>query len=86
MKKYVDMVKDYIKKLTDDDIDYIRDRLLRRIGSDVAEVVEMLQGNPEMDWWLTQAETADDFFDMVDQVDSLVQQEAKKRFSNEQKK
>lgn len=84
MKKSVDL-REYVKKLNDEDIKYINTRLDRRIGSDVAELVDFLQKNQEVDKWLSGACNADAFFDMIDQVSSHAQQEAKKRKINDRR-
>lgn len=83
--KYHDILRDYVKKLGDEDLKWINIRLSQRVGSDVAEVLQFVEKHPDMDRWLSLASTASDFFDMVDQVDQCVQQEVKKRFAPHEK-
>jgi hypothetical protein len=81
-----EIIREYAKKLSDDELRYLNIRLTQRIGGDIAEAVECIQSNQEMDRWLSGASSASDFFDMVDQVDGYIQQEVKRRFfSYEQK-
>ncbi len=80
MKKFNDALKEYVRRLNDDDLKYIGIRLANRLGGDLGEAAEVVQRNPEMDRWLSAANSADDFFTMIDQVDLSVQLEAKKRF------
>jgi len=82
MKKFNDVLKEYVRRLNDDDLKYIGMRLANRLGGDLGEAVEVVQRQPEMDRWLSSATSADDFFNMVDQVDSYVQLEVKKRFGS----
>ena len=84
-KRMKNVLKEYVKKLSDDGLKFINLRLSQRVGGDVAEAVEFLQQHPEMDRWLASAGSASDFFDMVDLVDATVQQEVRRRSTHEQK-
>lgn len=84
-KQHSDVLKEYAKRLHEDELKYISIRLARRLGGDLGEAVELIQKHSEVDRWLSSANSAGDFFDMIDQVDVFVQQEIKKRFSYEQK-
>lgn len=79
--RFLDTVKEYVRKLNDEDLRFLHMRLFQRIGSDVGEAVELLQRNSDVDHWLGTSKNASDFFDMVDVVDTVVQNEAKRRFS-----
>lgn len=79
--RFSDTVKEYARKVSDDDLRYLHLRLSQRIGSDVAESIELLQRNSDIDHWLSQAKSASDFFDMIDIVDQAVQNETKRRFA-----
>lgn len=79
------VLREYVKKLSDDELKFIHQRLTQRIDADVAEAVDFIQHSPEMDKWLLGADGADDFFDMIDQVDEYVEQEVKKRFAYSEK-
>lgn len=82
MKKYTDVLREYAKRLNDDDLKYLNMRLTHRLGGDVGEAIEFMQRNQEIDRWLSSAGNATDFFDMLDSIDSSVQQEVKKRFGS----
>lgn len=79
--KFSDFIKEYARKLTDDDLRFLNVRLLQRIGSDVAEATELLQCNSEVDHWFSLGRNATDFYEMLDIVDISLQNEAKRRFS-----
>lgn len=80
MKKVSDTLKEYAKKLNDEDLKFLSTRFNQRIGSDLSDIVEFTQKSPEIDKWLMTAESAGDFFDMLDQIEYFVQQEGKRRF------
>lgn len=83
--KFSDTLKDYVKRLSDDDLHFLNVRLSNRLGGDVGEAVEFLQKNSEIDRWLALSNNATEFFDMVDLVDQQLQYEAQKRFVYEPK-
>ena len=76
-----DSIKEYARKLSDEDLRFLNMRLSQRIGADVAEAVELLQRNSDVDHWLGLSKSASDFYDMIDTVDVALQTEAKRRFS-----
>ena len=80
--KFSDVVKEYGRKLSDADLRYLSQRFQQRIGPDMCEVVEFLQKNGDLDHWLSLAKSANDFFDLIDMVDQLLQNESRKRFNN----
>ena len=84
--KFQDTLKEYAKRLSDDDLRWVSIRLAQRIGADVGEAVEYIQKNPDMDKWLQLNNSATEFFDMVDQIDVQLQYELKKRFSLHEQK
>lgn len=79
--KFTDVVKEYSRKLSDADLRYLLQRFHQRIGADVAEAIEFLQKNSDLDHWLSLAKSANDFFDMIDTIDHLLQTESRKRFN-----
>lgn len=85
MKKYSDGIKDYIRKMSDEDLRYLQFRLGHRIGGDLAEAIDFLQKNHEVDRLFASASSAFELFDLVDGIDYLLQQEARKRSSYESK-
>ena len=86
MKKYTDVLREYAKRLNDEDLKFLNMRLTHRLGGDVGEAIEFMQRNQEVDRWLSTAGNATDFFDMLDQIDASVQQEVKKRFGGYEQK
>jgi len=79
--RFTDTVKEYARKLNDDDLRFLQMRLSQRIGADLAEALETLQRNAEVDHWLSMAKSANELYDMVDAVDAALQNEIKRRFA-----
>lgn len=60
---------------------FLQMRLSQRIGQDLAEAIEVLQRNAEVDHWLGLSKSASDFYDMIDAVEAALQNEVKRRFT-----
>lgn len=80
MKKY-DICKDFVRKLSDENLRYFKSKLAQRLGGDVGEVVEFVQKNSEMDRWLGSARNAEEYFDMIDHLDDMIESEIEKRYT-----
>lgn len=79
--KFTDIVKEYARKLSENDLRYLLMRFDQRIGPDVAEAIEWLEQNNDIKYWLSVAKNADEFFEMVDTVDHIIQTESRRRFN-----
>ncbi len=79
--KFNDTVKEYSRKLNDDDLRFLQMRFDQRVGQDLGEALEFIQRNSDMDHWLSLSKSASDLFDMIDVVDVAIQNEAKRRFT-----
>lgn len=77
--RFFDTIKEYARKLSDDDLRFIHMRLSQRIGADVAEAVEFMQRNADINYWLDTSKSANEFFDMIDAIDNATQNEVKRR-------
>lgn len=86
MKKFNDVVREYARWLSDEDLKYVGIRLANRLGGDMGEAIEVLQRHAGLDRWLAAANSADEFFAMIDQLDYYVQSELKKRFGGHEQK
>lgn len=79
MKKTETIVKDYIVKLSFDDLKFLSVRFDERIGSDLSEATEFLSRSLEIDRWLQTARSATEFYDMLDEIQYHVDNEISKR-------
>jgi hypothetical protein len=77
--RFFDTIKEYSRKLSDDDLYFIATRLAQRVGSDVGDVIEFMQRNQDVDYCLSGSKDANDFFDMIDAIDNIIQNEFKRR-------
>jgi hypothetical protein len=77
--RFFDTIKEYARKLSDDDLYFVSLRLTQRVGSDVGDVVEFMQRNQDVDYWLSSSKDCNDFFDMIDAIDNIIQNESRRR-------
>lgn len=79
MKKIDSAIKEYVSKLPFDSLKYLYDRFDERIGPDLAEAIEFVSKNPDVDKLLTAAKNGDEFWNAVDLVSSFVEKEFQRR-------
>lgn len=79
MKKPDIYLKEYCQRLSDEQVKFLYQRLDQRLGGDMAEVFDYLSNVREIDRWLSGANSCDELYDMVDQVNSVVQKEYERR-------
>ena len=79
MKKPDIYLKEYCQRLSDEQVKFLYQRLDQRLGGDMAEVFDYLSNVRAIDRWLSGANSCDELYDMVDQVNSVVQKEYERR-------
>ena len=79
-KQVADLVRNYVRTLTDNDLVWLDSRLHDRLGGDVAEAVNFMGKNIHMDKLLCTAMTAYELYDIVDLVEQYVQQDQRLSF------
>lgn len=79
MKKKDIVFKEYIRSLSDDDLNFISFMLDEKKSGDVGEVVEFLQEDPEIDEVFLTAENAYGLYDFIDEIQECVDRELTKR-------
>lgn len=79
MKKVDAILKDYVAKLTPDNLKFLSVRLNDRISGDLGEALDVLSANHDVDKWLKTAKSSNDFFDMLDKVKEYVDRDINKR-------
>ena len=80
MRKVETFLAEYAKRLSDQDLDYLRLRIEQNLCGDRADVASLLSRDREMDRWLATANGADEFFDMVDLVGNYICDEYDARY------
>jgi len=78
MKKTDFMLRECVSKLPIEELRFLGQRLNERIGSDLAEATEALSHIPEIDKYLSMAQSGDQFFDMVDLITKQISKELEK--------
>jgi hypothetical protein len=86
MKKPEVMLKEYVGRLSDDDLSYLNMRLSQKLCGDLSDGLNILQKNSEVDKWLCTAASAQQFFEMVDIIADYVDKESKRRVVPREKK
>lgn len=79
MRKLDTMLKDYVSKITNDNLKFLSERLNNRLNGDLAEALNFMSNNQELDRWLGAAKTCDDFYDLVDTAQEYVFREYDRR-------
>lgn len=79
MKKPDSLLKDYAKKLSNDDLDYLDDRFKQRLCGDYADIASFLSHHKHVDNWLGSAADYGDYFNMIDVIGETVSKEIQSR-------
>jgi hypothetical protein len=80
------IVKEYLRRLSDDELDLIVERLTQPVSGDRADVSYLFAKDKEIDKWLMQAKSAFDWFDKVDLIQDQSEIEKNKRQKSKEKK
>lgn len=79
MKKVDTMLKEYVGRLTVDNLKFLSGRLSQRLGSDLAEAIDTLSNCNDLDKWFGSAHSCDEFYDMLDKTQEYIDRELNKR-------
>lgn len=80
------VVKEYVRRLSDDDLNLVVDRLTQPICGDRADVSLMFEKDKDLDKWLCQCKGANDWFDKVDLIQDISVLELSRRQKPKEKK
>lgn len=67
-KSEVSLVKEYCSRITDEDLQTLSTLLPQQVAGDRSSACVVLQKDKEVDKWLAQAISADDWFSKVDSI------------------
>jgi hypothetical protein len=79
MKKAEVLVKEYVGKLSDEQVTFLHARLTQRYANDMSEALEMVSKTNEVDKWLSSASSAAEFYEMLDKLEQQLEKEVAKR-------
>ena len=82
MKTSDAMLAEYVKRVSDEDLSFLRGRFRQDLCGDKAEALNILSKDRELDKWLSTATSADEFFDMIDVTANFVCTEYNRRNEN----
>lgn len=73
-------IKEYVKKISEDDLRWLSVRLKERVGSDLSDALAMIQEKyGELNRLLSITPNAEAVYDVADLIDKYGQEELKKR-------
>ncbi len=78
--KHLETLKEYVRKLGDEDLHFLGVRLSQRMGGDVGDALLLMEDNQEVDRILSLTTCAEELYSVVDELEGLVQQESRRRF------
>lgn len=79
MRKIEIVLREYASKLSTDNLKYLYERLDNRLGGDLAEVLDFMSKNSELDKWFSAARSAVELFNMVDNAQEYIDKEYGRR-------
>lgn len=77
-----DVLLGFAKKLSDDDLSYLRARYKQNFSGDMADIANFLAREEEVDECLRATTSAEEWFLMVDRIGDLIESEYKRRFES----
>lgn len=80
------IVKEYAKRLSDEDLNMIAERAVQPVRGDRADISTLFEKDKEIDRWLMQAKGAFEWFDKVDMIEEAVEAELSRRQKIKDKK
>ena len=72
------VVKEYVEKLSDENLQYLHTRLKQRLGGDLAEACDFMDQNAEMAAFFASSGGTADWFDRIDLVEKAINKEMEK--------
>ena len=81
MKKPDTLVREFVRRVSDEDLRFLNTRFRRLVEGDRAEIANAISQDKEMDRWLSTAESAEEWFTMLDSVSFHINKELRRRSS-----
>lgn len=73
------IVKEYVKRISDDDLAYLGLRFKQDLFGDKAEIAEKVSKDAEIDSWLAASTSTEELFSMIDVIGAHVKSEYARR-------
>ena len=82
MKNIDTMLKEYVRRLNDDDLRYLFSRYSQLLCGDRADAINFLSQAKDVDRWLSSASSSFELFNMVDELGELVTEAYNAKFED----
>jgi RNA polymerase subunit RPABC4/transcription elongation factor Spt4 len=83
MKKKTDtLVKEYVRRISDDELRKVAKSISQKVAGDRAECAQIFERDKEVNRWLCSASSAEEWFDMVESIEEAAQEEYARRSEN----
>jgi len=79
MKKTASLVREYVRELSDENLNDIMQKWSQKLGGDYASLAYFFQKNRAIDDLLRSAQSAEEWFDLVDFIGEATNRELKNR-------
>jgi len=73
------VLREYVCKLSDEDLDYVAGRLGQKLFGDVADALTFCSQCPEVDRVLKDQSSSEDFYNTLDTLEFIVDKEVSRR-------
>ena len=79
MKKSDLVLKEYVSRLSDENINFLQTRFEQNRAGDLSDCLDFMSRNQDMDRLLCSALSVDEFYSVIDQIVESVRKETMKR-------
>ena len=79
VKRDSSIVKEYVQRISNEDLFFILEKLDQPICGDRAEICSVFEKDKDIDRWLLQSKGAEDWFDKVDSIQESAIMEISRR-------
>lgn len=73
------LLKEYVKKLSVDDLNFLIARLSQRLSGDMSEVAEFMQKDKDLDKWFCLSTNSQEWYDKIDKLQEFIKLEIDRR-------
>jgi hypothetical protein len=80
-KSEISLIKEYCSRLAEEDLQMVTTLLPQSIAGDVSAACELFQRDSQIDLWLVQASSSEDWFARIDGIGEFANMELESRFS-----
>ncbi len=86
MKKPETVLREYAKRLSDEDLRNMNSLLTQRLFGDTAKALEFMSKVPDMDRFLRDQKSSGELFDVLDLIQTNLTEEVEKRYGADHRK